>query len=105
VALDDGATDAQAHADAAGFGGVERPEQPIGVAGREPDAAIDHLEPNRRRARRLTEITVKIHRRKAMQKMEASSLAELVRTCERLERLNDLVAEGRSCHRGGSARV
>ena len=31
----------------------------------------------------LSEITVKLHRRQVMEKMQAGSLAELVKTCER----------------------
>ncbi len=34
----------------------------------------------------LSEITVKLHRRQAMEKMRAGSLAELVRFCERVKR-------------------
>jgi FixJ family two-component response regulator len=42
----------------------------------------------------ISEITVKVHRHNAMRKMHASSLAELVRLCERLESLNSLFADG-----------
>jgi FixJ family two-component response regulator len=41
----------------------------------------------------IREITVKVHRHQVMTKMHASSLAVLVRMCERLELLNPLFTE------------